>query len=153
MSAGADAGRTEALRRLELEVGVLVRRVRRVIGLRARSIHPDLQPVSYLMLGYLFHEGPVRASALCTVFDMDKGSVSRQAQHLIDLALVDRTPDPDDGRATLLSVSEEGRRRLGDVVEHRRKLLAERLGDWSADDLETFGAMLSRYNAALSDDE
>jgi DNA-binding MarR family transcriptional regulator len=151
MSSGAD--RNEALRHLEQEVGVLIRRVRRVIGERARSVHPDLQPVSYLILGYLLHEGPVRASALCTAFDMDKGSVSRQAQHLLDLGLVDRTPDPDDGRATLLSVSDDGRRRIADVADHRRKLLAERLGDWSADDLEAFGAMLNRYNAALSDDE
>ena len=107
---------------------------------------------SYLMLGYLLHDGPVRASALSAAFDMDKGSVSRQVQHLLDLGLVDRTPDPDDGRATLLSVAAEGRRRLADVAEHRRKLVAERLGDWSSDELAEFGAMLRRYNAALSDD-
>ena len=152
MNAGADAGHNEALRHLEQEVGVLIRRVRRVIHERARAVHPDLQPVSYLMLGYLLHDGPVRASALSAAFDMDKGSVSRQVQHLLDLGLVDRTPDPDDGRATLLSVAEEGRRRLGDVAEHRRKLVAERLGDWSSDELAEFGAMLRRYNAALSDD-
>lgn len=151
MRAAAETNRTDALRHLEQEVGVLIRRVRRVIGVRARSVHPDLQPVSYLMLGYVNHEGPVRASALCTAFDMDKGSVSRQVQHLLDLGLVDRTPDPDDGRATLLSMSDDGRRRMGDVADHRRKLLAERLGDWSADDLETFGAMLHRYNTALFD--
>jgi len=142
MNAAVETNRTDALRHLEQEVGVLIRRVRRIIGVRARSVHPDLQPVSYLMLGYVNHEGPMRASALSTAFDMDKGSVSRQVQHLMDLGLVDRTPDPDDGR-----------RRIGDVVEHRRKLLAERLGDWSADDLETFGAMLHRYNAALFDGE
>jgi DNA-binding MarR family transcriptional regulator len=152
MSWDADTGNNEALRHLEQEVGVLIRRVRRAIGERARSVHPDLQPVSYLILGYLLHEGPVRASALSTAFDMDKGSVSRQAQHLLDLGLVDRTPDPDDGRATLLSISDDGRHRIADVADHRRKLLAERLGDWSADDLEAFGAMLARYNAALSDD-
>jgi len=144
-------GRAESLRHLEQEVGVLVRRVRRVVGGRARSVHPDLQPVSYLMLGYLLHEGSVRASALSTAFDMDKGSVSRQVQHLLDLGLLDRTPDPDDGRATLLSVSEDGRRRLGDVAAHRRKLLAERLGDWTAEDLDEFVGLLSRYNAALAD--
>jgi DNA-binding MarR family transcriptional regulator len=144
-------GRAESLRHLEQEVAVLVRRVRRVVGERARSVHPDLQPVSYLMLGYLLHEGAVRASALSTAFDMDKGSVSRQVQHLLDLGLLDRTPDPDDGRATLLSVSDDGLRRLGDVAAHRRKLLAERLGDWTAEDLDRFVGLLSRYNAALAD--
>lgn len=148
----APTGRADGLRQLEQEVGVLVRRVRRVVHERARAVHPDLQPVSYLMLGYLLHDGPVRASALSVAFDMDKGSVSRQVQTLLDLGLLDRTPDPADGRATLLSVSDEGRRRLADVADHRRKLLAERLGDWSEADLDQFVGLLSRYNAALSDD-
>ena len=34
--------RPDALRELEREVGVLIRRVRRVIGERARSVHPAL---------------------------------------------------------------------------------------------------------------
>lgn len=147
-----DGVRTDTLRQLEQEVGVLVRRVRRIIGVRARAVHPDLQGVSYLMLGYLSQHDPMRASALCSVFAMDKGAVSRQVQHLLDLGLVDRTPDPEDGRATLISVSDEGVRRLADVADHRRRLLAERLGDWTAADLEQLGALLSRYNAALADD-
>jgi DNA-binding MarR family transcriptional regulator len=152
MSDGADSDRTDALIHLEQEVGVLIRRVRRVIGLRARSVHPELQPVSYLMLGYLFHHGPMRATALCSVFDMDKGGVSRQVQHLLDLGLVDRTPDPEDGRATLISVSDEGRARQGEVAEHRRKLVADRLDDWSAGELEQLAGLLARYNTALADD-
>ncbi|UMG93738.1 MarR family transcriptional regulator [Nocardioides sp. TF02-7] len=100
--------RTDALRRLEREVSVMIRRVRRVIGERARAVHPDLQPSTYLMLAYLVEQGPVRASAMSAVFDIDKGAISRQVQTLLDLGLVDRTPDPEDGRATLVSVSEEG---------------------------------------------
>ena len=34
--------RATALRSIEREVGVLLRRVRRVIGVRARAIHPEL---------------------------------------------------------------------------------------------------------------
>ncbi|WP_408896898.1 MarR family winged helix-turn-helix transcriptional regulator [Nocardioides sp. R1-1] len=146
----ATATRGDALRELETEVGVLIRRVRRVIGERARAVHPDLMPSSYLMLGYVREHGPLRASAMCAVFEIDKGAVSRQVQHLIDLGLVDRAPDPGDGRATLLSVSEEGARRLDDVAEERRELLAERLGEWPVEELEDFAASLRRYNDALS---
>ena len=152
MNATVETERIEKLRHLEQEVAVLIRRVRRIIGVRARAVHPELPGVSYLMLGYLAQHAPLRASALCSVFDMDKGAVSRQVQHLLDLGLVDRTPDPDDGRATLISVSAEGTRRLGDVAEHRRRLMSERLGDWSDADLDQLGALLSRYNAALADD-
>ena len=141
--------RPDALRELEREIGVMVRRVRRVIDERARSVHPDLQSSSYLMLGYLLDNGPLRASAMSTVFDVDKGAISRQVQHLVDLGLVDRTPDPDDGRATLISVSADGAGRFTDVVEHRRKWFDERLGDWSAEEILAFAATLSRYNDAL----
>lgn len=141
--------RPDALRELEREVGVMVRRVRRVIDERARAVHPDLQPAAYLMFGYLLDNGPLRASALCTAFDIDKGAISRQVQHLVDLGLADRTPDPEDDRATLISVSADGARRFTDVADHRRKWFHERLGEWSADELISFAAMLHRYNEAL----
>ncbi|GAA1539485.1 MarR family winged helix-turn-helix transcriptional regulator [Nocardioides humi] len=141
--------RTDALRDLESEVGVLIRRVRRVIGERARAVHPELMPSSYLMLGYVHDHGPLRASAMCAVFEIDKGAISRQVQHLIDLGLVDRSPDPEDGRATLLTVSADGVRRLEQVATDRREQLAESLGEWSAAELAEFAASLRRYNDAL----
>lgn len=141
--------RVEALRELETEVGVLLRRIRRVIGERARAVHPELLPASYLMLGYVRDHGPLRASAMCAVFDIDKGAISRQVQHLIDLGLVDKQPDPEDGRATLLTISTDGEQRLEGVAAERRELLAERLADWSADELTAFSSSLRRYNDAL----
>lgn len=141
--------RVDALRDLETEVGVLIRRVRRVIGERARAVHPELLPASYLMLAHVRDHGPLRASAMCAVFDIDKGAISRQVQHLIDLGLVDRQPDPEDGRATLLTASEDGRQRLETVAVERREMLAERLGEWSADELAAFSDSLRRYNDAL----
>jgi len=148
----AEAGttaRVEVLRGLEREVGVLIRRVRRVISERARAVHPDLQPSSYLMLAWMADEGPVRASAMVESFGIDKGAVSRQLQHLVELGLADRIPDPDDGRAMLVSASDEGRRRLETVTASRRQWLDERLGDWDTDDLEQLVGLLSGYNSAL----
>lgn len=145
----ASGERIDALRDLETEVGVLIRRVRRVIGERARSVHPELLPASYLMLAHVRDHGPLRASAMCAVFDIDKGAISRQVQHLIDLGLVDRQPDPEDGRATLLSATEDATLRLESVAVERRELLAERLASWSADELTEFSASLRRYNDAL----
>ena len=142
--------RAESLRHLEREVGVLIRRIRRVIGERARAVHEHLQPASYLMLTWLADEGPRRASAMVDHFNIDKGAVSRQLQHLDELGLVERTPDPADGRATLVAASDDAVRRLADVTAHRRKWLDEQLGDWTAEELESFAATLERYNRALS---
>lgn len=141
--------RTESVRRLEHEVGVVIRRVRRVIGERARAVHPDLQTSSYLMLSYLADRGQVRASEMVETFGIDKGAISRQVQHLLDLGLVDRSPDPNDGRATLLSASEDAVRRLEEVSTMRRRYLDERLGDWTDDELADFADTLARYNRTL----
>jgi DNA-binding MarR family transcriptional regulator len=142
--------RPDSLRQLEREVGVLIRRIRRVIGERARAVHEDLQPASYLMLSWLADEGPVRASSMVENFHIDKGAVSRQIHHLVELGLVEKTPDPDDGRATLIAASPDAVRRLADVSEHRRKWLDEQLGDWSAEEMTAFAATLHRYNTALN---
>jgi DNA-binding MarR family transcriptional regulator len=141
--------REEAVRQLEQEFGVLLRRIRRVIGERAREVHPEMQASGYLMLGYVREHGPLRASVMCSVFDLDKGAVSRQVQHLLDLGLVDREPDPSDGRATLISVTVEALRRMDAVDAERREGLADKLGDWSAADLVDLAKSLERYNAAL----
>ena len=145
--------RADSLRQLEQEVGVLVRRVKRVIGVRARLVHEEMQPSSYLMLAYLAEHGATRSSAVAEIFAIDKGAISRQVQHLTDLGLVDRIQDPEDGRAVLLSASDDAVRRLADVADHRRKWLDEQLGDWSEAELADFVEELGRYNQALSQPE
>ena len=127
----------------------MIRRIRRVIGDRARSVHPELQSSSYLMLSWLGQHGAQRSSAMADAFGIDKGAISRQVQHLQDLGLIDRTPDPDDGRATLVSASRTALRRLKAVNDDRRRFLDDRLGDWSDDDLSEFVRLLGSYNQAL----
>ena len=141
--------RADELGRLEQEVGVLIRRVKRVIGERARAVHPDLQPASYLMLTYLASSGPQRSSAMSERFGVDKGAISRQVQHLCDLGLLHREPDPMDGRASLISASPDAVRRMQAVDRDRRRWLEEQLADWSEDDLREFVSGLARYNSAL----
>ena len=141
--------RAAALRSIEREVGVLVHRVRRVIGVRARAVHPDLQPAAYLVLTHLDESGPARSSAVVEALGIDKGAVSRQIQHLVDLGLLERAPDPADGRAALLSLSEDARARLERVRHDRWERFGERLAEWSADDLTELAGQLARYNASL----
>ena len=141
--------RSHALDGIEREFGVLIRRVRRVIGERARAVHEGLQPSSYLLLSHLAEVGPSRSSVLVDAFDIDKGAISRQVQHLVDLGLVTRAPDPADGRATLISATPDAVARLAAVQAERRRFLDDRLGGWTDDELELLVGMLGRYNAAL----
>jgi DNA-binding MarR family transcriptional regulator len=151
MTAATASRRAESLRLLEGEVGVMVRRIRRVLWERARGVHPELQPSSYLMLAYLADHGALRGSAIAEALCIDKGAVSRQLGHLVELGLVDRSPDPDDGRATLVSASADAVRRINDVADGRRRWLDERLEDWTDEEITDFAAVLARYNAALDE--
>jgi len=139
----------ETLRALEQEMGVLVRRIRRVIAERARMLHPDLSPVAYSMLMALNDSGPRRASDLVEIFSIDKGAVSRQVQALLELGLIDRSPDPEDRRAMILAITEDGNRRLANLAMIRRHEVSARLDNWSEEDLSAFVLALARYNSAL----
>jgi DNA-binding MarR family transcriptional regulator len=139
----------ETLKALEHEMGVLVRRLRRVIAERARMLHPDLSPVAYSMLMALNDSGPRRASDLVEIFSIDKGAVSRQVQTLLELGLIERSPDPEDRRAMILVITEEGSRRLANLALTRRHEVSARLGDWSDEELRSFVRSLARYNSAL----
>ena len=143
----------DTMRALEHEMGVLVRRIRRLIVVRARMVHPDLSPVAYSMLVGLHDAGPRRASDLVEQFSIDKGAVSRQVQSLIELGLVERAPDPDDRRAATLAITEEGERRLEVVAEARRAEIIGRLADWTPAELRDFVAALTRYNLALEPEQ
>ena len=139
----------ETLRALEHEMGVLVRRIRRVIAERARLLHPSLSPVAYSMMMSLNDSGPQRASALVEIFSIDKGAVSRQVQALLELGLIERNPDPDDRRAMILAITEEGSRRLANLALARRHQVSAKLESWSDEELSEFVRSLARYNAAL----
>jgi DNA-binding MarR family transcriptional regulator len=139
----------ETMRALEHEMGVLVRRIRRLIAERARMVHPDLSPVAYSMLMALNDSGPRRASDLVDIFSIDKGAVSRQVGALLDLGLIERSPDPEDRRAAILAITEEGSRRLGTIADLRRREVLERLSGWSDEDLKAFVDVMARYNNAL----
>lgn len=139
----------DLMQKLESEVGLLMRRIRRVVCERAQQVHPELQSGAYSILATLYDVGPRRSSEIAETFHVDKGSVSRQVQQLVDLGLADRVPDPDDGRASIIRVTDEGARRLSAVSDHRRQLLVERLGSWSEEDLESFVSSLARYNQTL----
>ena len=144
--------RNDDLRNIEAEVGTLIRRVKRVMGERAREVHPELHPMTYFMLTHLATHGPLRGADLADAFGMDKGGVSRQVQSLVDLGLVERKPAPEDRRAILLDATDEGRERLDAMSRSRRDRFDERLAEWTDEELSSFAARLAAYNQSLSDD-
>ena len=143
--------RDQAMRQLEHELGLLLRRVRRGIGERAIAVHPDLNPTGYVLLLTLIDFGPRRAADLADQFSLDKGSVSRLVKQLEDLGFVERTPDPQDGRASIVAASAAAVARLEELQVGRRREFGARLADWSTADVVELSAGLARFNGTLSD--
>jgi DNA-binding MarR family transcriptional regulator len=77
---------------------------------------------------------------------LDKSTVSRQVSSLVALGMVDREPDPLDGRAQVLRPSAEGATRLARIREVRRARWESDMSDWPADDVTTLADLLGRFN-------
>ena len=130
------------------EDAVLMATIR--VGRRMRQRLPgeELEFSLIALLKALAHRGALRPTDLAGVLDLDASTVSRHVRTLEERGLVARTTDPDDGRATRLALTDEGRERLEAGAARRRALVAELLEDWSAEDRETLRRLLTR----LADD-
>ena len=130
------------------EEAVLMATIR--IGRRMRQRLPgeELEFSLIALMKALAHRGALRLTDLAGVLDLDASTVSRHVRTLEERGLVTRTTDPDDGRATRLALTDEGRERLEAGASRRRALIAELLEDWSPEDRETLRRLLTR----LADD-
>ena len=105
-------------------------------------------PALMLLLGSAEH-GPVRPSVLADVLYLDLSTVSRQLGTLEASGWVARERDPDDRRAFLVRITDEGRRVLGANLAARRALLKDLLTDWSEDERLEFARLLGLLNKTL----
>lgn len=134
-------------RRLEAQMSILARRVRRIAYERALEIDPSLGALGYAVLEHLRTQGSCRQTELAAILCADKGAVSRTVQTLLDLGLVERTTDPDDGRAHQIGVTPLAEQRMAAMLERRREAFLARFEDWAPEELEEFVDLLTRYNA------
>ena len=134
---------------VERELAALLRRARAWNREVATVVHPDLQPTAYALLARVDELGSARAIDLSDYFGIDKGAISRQLGLLERVGLVSREPDPDDGRAQLLVVTTEGRKRLALARGGRRQLVREQLDRWPEQDVATFAELLGRFNQQM----
>jgi len=112
--------------------------------------NPDaVERATYHLLVHLVKDGPRRAGALAEAVHSDPSTISRQIGHLVKLGYVVRVADPEDGRATLLVATQEGRR----IFEHNRRLrnesIARILTPWSEEDRAVLCDLLGRFTDDL----
>lgn len=121
----------------------------------SRQLHrsfPDHSTSALWTLSLLDRAGSVRLGALAALGQVDSSVISRQVAHLEECGLVERAPDPDDGRASLLSVTDAGHRVLDEGRGQLADVLAARLGEWEAPEIEALASTLQRLLADLGTD-
>lgn len=131
---------------LERELTVFLRRARAKSGEMAREVHPDLEPAAYGLLVRLEDAGPQRATDLAAYFGVGKATISRQLRALDTLGLITRTPDPADGRASVLKLTPEGRERFTRVRDARRAEYVRKLAAWDRGEIAELARLLHRFN-------
>jgi DNA-binding MarR family transcriptional regulator len=142
--------RAAAEEQLATEVSTLLRLIHPLKAAAARDGGGGLGPDrSAMLLLFPLIEGPQRPGALAELSHADPSTVSRQVAELVRLELVRREPDPSDGRASLLAITDAGRQVCERVRTLRRELLAAAVAGWTDSDLDTFADLLGRFNGAL----
>jgi DNA-binding MarR family transcriptional regulator len=131
---------------LERELTVLFRRARASSGELARAVHPGLEAAAYGLLVRLAEAEPERATDLAAYFGVGKATMSRQLRAMEDLGLVAREPDPADGRAYLMRMTQEGRERFSRVRRARRERYLGQLASWAPEDVADLARLLHRLN-------
>ncbi|MGW2029753.1 MarR family winged helix-turn-helix transcriptional regulator [Streptomyces spinosus] len=135
---------------LERELTVLLRRARANQGEMAREVHPDLESSAYGLLIRLDELGGQRATELAGYIGVGKATMSRQLRALEDLGLIAREPDPADGRAWLVTLTEEGSRRVGTVREARRARYVRQLAHWDRREVAELARLLHELNGVMA---
>ncbi|MGK8509108.1 MarR family winged helix-turn-helix transcriptional regulator [Nocardia asiatica] len=154
MSATAREGRASATELAAAdELGQrLVRFMRAINRAKWQPARPGpegLEKLAYAVLFCLVHEGPQRAGRLAELLHAEASTISRQSRSLVAHGLVQRRPDPVDGRACVLAATEEGVRVFEENRALRNRWLADILADWPATDRETLTVLLDRLTTAI----
>jgi DNA-binding MarR family transcriptional regulator len=115
----------------------------------AREVHPDLEASAYGLLFRLDECGRQRATELAAYIGVGKATMSRQLRALEELGLVAREPDPVDGRAWLVRLTDEGRHRFRTVREARRARYVRELAGWDPREVAELARLLHQLNRGM----
>ncbi|CAI9393183.1 MarR family winged helix-turn-helix transcriptional regulator [Microbacterium sp. T2.11-28] len=134
--------RTEAVRALEAQFSELINHFRRIITENAHRVSPGMLPGAYKVFTTIVRRESVTQSALAEDLLVDKGQLSRTVRELETLGLVERSPDPRDGRSSLLSPTALGLERLQAARLPQEDLLLRNLEEWDEEDIRNLTRLL-----------
>ncbi len=101
------------------------------------------------LIAVIAEEGRINQQAICARTRMDKVTVSRAAISLATRALIERSPDADDGRARLLALTETGHALYAQVAPKALEMEKAVFACLSTSERETLMRLLARVDGAL----
>ena len=116
--------------------------------MRQRVVGDQLEPAAYWVLKHL-ERGSMRITELASSTQLDTSTASRHVTQLERTGLVERSQDPDDGRAQRVDLTPEGRDQLHASLARRRQTLARSFEDWEPADMADLDRLLSRLVADI----
>ncbi|WP_418606876.1 MarR family winged helix-turn-helix transcriptional regulator [Georgenia sp. SUBG003] len=147
--AGPEArARALASERVLEQLTSLVRRSRGLSAYVAQAC--GLQAAQVELLGALRRAEECRVASLATHQLVDPSVVSRQIATLEKRGLVARRPDPDDGRASLVSLTDAGREKVAEVRRLHLEAVTESMRDWPVERVSRLAGDLADLGAAAA---
>jgi DNA-binding MarR family transcriptional regulator len=127
-----DTPLTESAARLRMAIVRTARRLRQ----EAAGEGAELTPTAGSALATVERHGPLTPSELAAIERIKRPTATRTLRVLLEAGLVDRAPDPADGRSALVSVNAAGRERLRRLRGRKNAYLARRMRALPAADVE-----------------
>jgi len=134
----------ETVDRLTTSVSQLLRTGRHVSARAAGHLYGELPPFGWGLLVPLERDGDQRCSALAGHAGVDVSVASRQLAVLERLGYVERRPDPLDGRAALLRLTEAGSDALAAARALRSDWALTALAGWDEVEARQLSDLLDR---------
>jgi DNA-binding MarR family transcriptional regulator len=135
---------TDLASRLRIAVVRTHRRLRQEAG-------GELSPTLLAALGTVSRHGPLTPSELAQRERVQRPTATRLLARLEAPGYVTRTPDPQDGRSSLVAISPSGRALLDDLRHRKDAFLARRLRGLSTEERATLRRAAAILERVLED--
>jgi DNA-binding MarR family transcriptional regulator len=118
-------------------------------GRLARAVSPPLPHSGISVLTIAERFGPLGVKEIAERLGVEQSTASRQIRPLEAAGLLARDPDPTDGRAVRLRITDAGRRARERVRQVWLADIAYVLRDWDEDDRVMLGDLLARFRESF----
>ncbi|MFI7387205.1 MarR family winged helix-turn-helix transcriptional regulator [Streptomyces sp. NPDC049813] len=130
-------------------LGTEIVRFTRLVAARRHRTRLEQGAGERVLLARLVRDGEQRATDLAADTFLDLSTVSRQVRSMVERGLIERRPDPQDRRGTLLYATESGRAVYETYRRQRDAQLAELLAPWPPEDRYQLIRLMTRLNDDL----